>query len=51
LIATLRGLRSSGFGIVTSSTPFSKLALMLAGSMPSGRVSDREKAPEARSMR
>jgi hypothetical protein len=48
-IATLRGLRCSGLGIVTSSTPRSKLARTAAASTPSGRVSEREKPPEARS--
>ena len=50
-ISILRGLRSSGFGMRTSSTPRSKLALTPSGSTPLGSASDREKAPNARSTR
>ena len=50
-IEILRGLRCSGFGIRTSSTPRSKLAVIASASTPSGRVSEREKEPNARSTR
>jgi hypothetical protein len=39
----LRGSGSAGFGIVTSSTPFSKLASTASASTPSGSFSAREK--------
>src|SRR5207253_3851708 len=42
LMATRRGLRSSGLGTRTSRTPLVKLAWMLSGSIPSGSVSERE---------
>ena len=51
VIATLRGLRSSGFGIRTSSTPLSKLALIASASTPSGSVSERRERAGARSTR
>ena len=44
-ISTLRGLRCSGLGTCTSSTPRSKLALMPSASTPSGSVTVREKLP------
>ena len=50
-IEILRGLRSSGFGMETSSTPRSKLAVTASASMPSGSVSERLKEPNARSTR
>ena len=50
-IEILRGLRCSGFGIRTSSTPRSKLAATASASMPSGSVSERENEPNARSTR
>jgi hypothetical protein len=50
-IVILRGLRSSGFGMRTSSTPRSNVAWTASALTPSGRVSEREKAPNARSMR
>ena len=42
-IVILRGLRCSGFGTRTSSTPFSNSALTASGSIPLGSVSEREK--------
>src|SRR5215211_4349058 len=51
LIATRRGLRSSGFGMWTSSTPRSNSALIASASTPSGRVSERLKLPNERSIR
>ncbi len=50
-IAMRRGLRSSGFGMRTSSTPWLNDAAMASGSTPSGSVSERLKLPNARSMR
>src|SRR5207253_1227451 len=49
LMATRRGRPSSGLGTRTSRTPFLKLAWTLSGSIPSGSVSERENAPQARS--
>jgi hypothetical protein len=45
LMATFLGLRSSGLGIRSSRTPLAKPALMPSGSIPSGKVSERENAP------
>ena len=50
-ICTWRGFFCSGLGIRISSTPQSKWACTPSGSTPSGRVSEREKAPNARSRR
>ncbi len=50
-ISTRRGLRSSGFGIRTSRTPLSNVALTASGFTPSGSVSDRLKRPNERSTR
>ena len=50
-ISMRRGLRSSGFGIRTSSTPWLKDASILSGSTPSGSVSERLKRPNERSIR
>jgi len=48
-ICTRVGVRSSGFGIRTSSTPRSKPALTASASMPRGSVSERLKLPKERS--
>ena len=50
-MATFRGLRSSGLGIRTSSTPLSNDASTASGSTPSGSVSERLNVPNARSTR
>jgi hypothetical protein len=50
-ICTRRGLRCSGLGMWTSSTPRSNFAEIPSGSTPSGSVSDRLKLPNERSMR
>jgi len=50
-IETRTGFVSFGFGIRTSSTPASKSATTFCGSIPSGRVSEREKLPKLRSTR
>ena len=46
-----RGLRSSGLGMLTSSTPLSKFALIASAFTPSGSVSERLKRPNDRSRR
>ena len=50
-IVTLRGLRCSGLGMRTSSTPRSNVAATASASTPSGSVSARENGPNARSTR
>jgi hypothetical protein len=50
-IGIRRGLRSSGFGIQTSSTPFVNDALICSPSMPSGSVRVRLNEPNWRSSR
>jgi hypothetical protein len=50
-IWTRVGLRSSGFGTCTSSTPPSKAALIFEASISCGSVTLREKVPKRRSKR
>jgi hypothetical protein len=50
-ISTRWALRSAGFGIVTSRTPFSNRASIALASVSRGSVSEREKLPNARSIR
>jgi hypothetical protein len=49
-MATRHGWLRSGRGMWTSSTPSAKWALMAVGSVPRGSLSERAKAPEARSI-
>ncbi len=51
LMAMRRGLRCSGLGIRTSSTPSVNCAAIASASTPLGSVSERLKAPNARSTR
>ena len=51
LMVMRRGLRCSGLGIRTSSTPSVNCAAIASGSTPFGSVSERLKAPNARSTR